>query len=412
MKKLILGMAVASLIFASCSKETTTAEINENAGIIGFDLSTGKATKAAVSNLTTLTGDTDGFGVYATKSDGGAVPAQVEFIDNVAYIYNSGESKWEWDGTPQEWPNTGASYPINFYAYHPVSETTLALATLTQQYTISTTMSAQKDLLAANKLGVTTRPASSNVTLDFKHILSQVKFQIQAGTGMTVELQSIEIVKAGNVRTFDYSDLTWDGTAPTGSVDFTYVMSGGATGGIDFEGTNPSTAANVTVTDGGTPPITQTLMLIPQSFTAWDKTAATLATASYIEVVYRMTETASPYKNVVGYTDATDHPQYTSLGSTVTGNLFVKVGYPINTTWAMGKSYTYTINLGTPAASGGNLVNNYFVDETGVATDLPVIHPDTEEDIDVPEPIVDLTQPIDFILSVGDWIDATGISLE
>jgi hypothetical protein len=257
------------------------------------------------------------------------------------------------------------------------------------------------------------------VALDFKHILSKVQFQIQAGVGMTVEVQSIKIVKAGSVREFDYSDLTWEPTAAATPQNYSYLVASDAHAAFVGPTSGTSSAAAVTGTSGS-------LMLIPQTFTAWNKAAATITTASYIEVVYRMIETTGG-KDVVGYTDATkynageteDYAWHYSASNPAyddedapTGNLFVKVGYPFNTTWEMGKSYTYTINLGTPSASGGNLTDDYFIDEEGGTTLLPVIHPDTEEDIDVPDPIVDTDQPIDFIVTVGEWTEITAIPLE
>jgi hypothetical protein len=420
MKKIILSLAVASLIFASCTKETTTSEITGNPGAIGFNPSTGKATRATVTTIngagstTSLQGDAAGFGVYGTKNNAGV---QAEYIGNVDYIYNSAETKWEWEdpANPEMWPTTDAEYPMNFYAYHPVSATTgLAVATLSYPYTIgqNTVATPQQDLLAANKLNVQTRPTSSNVNLDFKHILSQVKFKVVGGTGMTVEVQSISVRNAGSVRTFKYgtNPMAWDGTAPTTNTHYPYV-SAPAIAANEWNG-DGSTANLVTGTSGS-------LMLIPQNFStrAWDKQAAPddhvagVGGDTYIEVVYRMTETTGG-KDVVGYTDATKHPQYVTLSSSETGNLFVKVGYPLDTNWEMGKTYTYTIYLGTPNSSGGNLVFDNFINDAGGDSGLPVVHPDTEEDIDVPEPIVDTTQPIDFIVKVGDWEDAAGISLQ
>jgi hypothetical protein len=413
MKKIILSLAVASLIFASCSKETTTSEVIGNPGAIGFNPSTGKTTRATPSLIGTLTSDPAGFGVYATKSDGESTPAQEQFIANQAYIYNNGTSKWEWDGSANMWPNDAAEYPINFYAYHPKTETTLALATLSQQYEIAqnTLAAPQKDLLAAQKLNVQTRPQSSNVNLDFKHILSQVKFNVVGGTGMTVEVQSIAVKSVGSVHTFKYgtNPMAWDGTAPATNIDYSY-MSAPAIVANEWDG-DGSTANPVTGTSGS-------LMLIPQDFSAraWDKQAAPVAADTYIEVVYRMIETTGG-KDVVGYTDADNYPDaagtYSDDEANVGKHLFVKVGYPLPTVWEMGKTYTYTIYLGTPSASGGNLTNGFFIDENGTTTDLPVIHPDDETQINVPDPIVDTTQPIDFLVSVGAWDETTpGISLQ
>jgi hypothetical protein len=72
----------------------------------------------------------------------------------------------------------------------------------------------------------------------------------------------------------------------------------------------------------------------------------------------------------------------------------------------MGKSYVYTIYLGTPNATGGYLVDSNFIFDNIHNTYLPVIHPDTEEPINVGDPIVDLTQPIDVIMKETAWIES------
>lgn len=396
-----MGLATAALIFASCAKDETTSVNQNNPDAIGFDLSTGK-TRAVTSNLATLQGDANGFGVYATN---GATPA--EFIGNKAYKYNN--SAWAWADEDIMWPSTTAGYPVNFYAYHPLSETTLS-TTLTASYTIGATIAAQKDLLAANHTNVVARPSSSDVTLNFKHMLSKVDFKVVAGAAETVEVQSIAVKNAGSVRTFDYSTLAWATAAATTPASFSYMTAPAKTAN-QWDG--DGTTANVVTSDE----TNGSLMLMPQDFStiAWDPESATaeadLTSKSYIEVVYRIFETTSE-KNVVGYTDATDHPQYATLGSDVTGNLFVKVGYSLPTEWLMGKAFTYTIYLGTPNASGGNLVFPNFIEDDGSDSGLPVVSPGTGEGKDVPDPIFDTDEPIGFVVSVDDWTNANGVDLK
>jgi hypothetical protein len=402
MKKLVLSLAAATLIFASCTQEETTSVIKENPNAIGFDLSTGKTgTRAATNNLAALQGDATGIGVYATNTSEAA-----EFIANAAYKWDSSAAKWGWADTEQDWPTTEAGYPISFYAYYPKGSTTLTTA-LTYQYNITTNIANQKDLLAAKQTGIVNRPASSNVALDFKHILSKVDFKITAGAGMTVEVQSIAVHSAGSIRTFNYSLLSWNTAAPTSNQNYKYMSAPVVSGNI-FEGHSPATAANVTSTSGS-------LMLLPQDFTsrAWNKTEATIDDSSFIEVVYRMYETTNS-KDVVGFTDAKNHPDYNeATDSALAGQpLFVKVGFPLPTTWAMGKAYTYTIYLGTPSSSGGNVVDPDFVDPGGNDTDLPVVDPNDHHPIPVPDPIVDVNEPIGFTVSVTDWSDASGIGLQ
>jgi hypothetical protein len=437
MKKILFSLAAVALLATSCSKDETTA-VNDvpNPYAIGFDASTGKVLSRATAttlngagSTTSLQGDANGFGVYATKE---GTSGQEEYIDDLAYGYDSGA--WGWVGADQTWPDVTTQYPMNFYAYHPKSATTdLELSgSLLYEYDIAqnTSTTPQEDLLAANKLNVTTRPPSSNVTLNFQHILSQIIFKVVGGIGMTVEVQSIAVKAVGSVRTFNYAanPLAWAGSAPIENISYSYLSATDAIASITGDGT---TAALVTGTEGS-------LMLIPQDFSSrkWTSWSATPATApvqpvsgvggvmeggeTYVEVVYRIYETGTtPQTNVIGYALAGDHPDdpsgagdlYNYDENNPTKPLFIKVGYPLDTNWEMGKTYTYTINLGPLGSTGGRLIDDNFIAEDGARTDLPVVYPDSGEEIDVPEPIFNGTV-IDFTVSVGDWEDATGISLQ
>jgi hypothetical protein len=374
--KIMLGLLASALIFTNCSKEEERSKvISQNSNVIGFDISTGK-TRASIADINTLQSDANGFGVYATKG-----ATLTPFITNQGYAYAGGA--WQWVGTPAMWPTNVADYPVNFYAYHPKDVTSLD-ASLGYNYTIAATPDLQKDLLASNRTNVLSRPSSSAITMAFRHILSKIDFKIVTGNAVTVEVQSISIKHVGNNGTFDYSNLTWQTAPTTWQSDYSYMR--GASG---------------------------SLMLVPQDLTtrAWDKSAANIPTQSYIEVVYRVYETNGG-KDLVGYTDPTKHPDYATLGNAVTGPLFVKVGFPLPTNWQMSKAYTYSIFLGHPDASGGNLVEGNLIDEDGKNTNLPVRQPDTGAVVNVPDPVVNLSNPITIIVSVDDWGTANEIDMK
>ena len=405
MRKIVLGLAAMALIFTSCSKDETTAVNSSNPDAIGFEMSTGIA-RATSNNLVSLQGDAAGFGVYAV---GSTTPA---LIANQGYKWNTTDTKWEWDGTPNMWPAaTSGEYPISFYAYYPKAGVTLAAGALTNAYTVAATAAAQVDYLAANQLAVASRPSSSNVALAFKHILSKIDFKVAVGADMTVKVQSIAIKNVGNAGTFNFATLAWS-AAPT-----TF------TSGYDYLSTAKPAQSYTTTAGTAVTGTSGSLMLMPQNIstrTAWDPTAsgavAPVAQA-YIEVVYRVVGTSSG-DDVVGYTEAQDHPNY-STGSpylpvpAADSPLFVKVGYPLPTNWLMSSAYTYTIYLGDPDASGGNLIDDTFIDEDGDETGLPVVDP-TDPTVPkvIPDPIFDLTKPIGFTVSVDAWTIVSDIDLK
>jgi hypothetical protein len=422
MKKIILSLAAATLIFASCTKETTISEITGNPDVVGFDLSTGK-TRATVNTLKGMQNDVKGFGVFATKGSSSI------FIDNLSYVYDKNVQnpnwKWESDGDDDtnndvEWPEAAADYPINFYAYYPNNETVTPKFSLDDEvvgqktYSIDTLISKQYDLMAASKLGVVAKPLSSNVSLHFKHILSQVKFTVLASSTVTVEVQSIAIKNIGETATFNYGTLEWVSPPPALTQTYKYAGPEQLTAGSNkIVGTD--VAQSVTSADGGV------LMLMPQNLSqhGWDpadteSAELDLKSLSYIEVVYRMYESATNTNNVVGFGKAGNYPdgedgegddKYDYDDNDSDKPLFVKVAYKLDTNWEMNKSYTYEIELGTPDSSGGNLANNFFIDETGEPTDLPVVDPNSGNPIVIPEPLINLAANIGFKVQVGGWTE-------
>ncbi len=391
--KMTLGLIAMTLIFSSCFKDEVSTVNERGFNGINFDISTGK-TRAIVADLVTLQDAEDGFGVYATN---GATFS--EFIANKAYKYNKSAGMWQWVDEDIFWPSVTTDYPINFYAYYPLSETSLN-QTLSADYTIAAQPADQNDLLVAKHAAVQTRPSSGNVTLAFKHILSKVDFKVVTGSALIVEVQSISVKQVGNNGTFSFANFVWSAVPTTWNSGYDY-MTAPVTSANVFAGVTTATA----VTGSG-----GSLMLMPQDLSgrAWDKTEAGLAGQSYIEVVYRISETVSA-DDVVGYTDALAHPA--NGNGAVTGPLFVKVGYTLPTNWLMGKAYTYTIHLGTLDSYGGNLIAGNFVDKNGADSGLPVVTPDTQEPIVVPEPIFP-DKPIGFVVSVDPWGDVVAEPLK
>jgi hypothetical protein len=411
MKKVTMGLAALALIFASCAKDETTSVNESNPETIGFSASTGK-TRATSNDLTALKASATGFGVYATN---GSTPA--EFINNENYNWdatlNNNAGDWKWSGDAQMWPTTDAGYPVNFYAYYPdnAAVTDLSVADMTKSITLVETPDTQIDYLSAKTENVVARPNSSKVNLDFKHMLSKLDFKVVTGAEVTVLVQSISVKNVFGTRTFDYKTQAWL-AEPVASDNQSYSYTAVANVAANtFVGA--TTATPVTTTTGS-------IMAMPQSLAAraWNQAGGSAPTTSesYIEVVYRVIETTST-ENTVGYKDATEHPNYETLKNAADPEeeLFVKVGYPLPTVWEMGYAYTYTIYLGTAAATGGYLIDDTFIDEDGEDTNLPVVIPGTvpPAEIEVPDPINDTDLPIGFVVGVTGWDETTpGINLE
>ena len=378
----VTGLTVMTLMFASCSKDEVSSINYPDGNTIGFELSTGK-TRADVVNLDALRKSAEGFGVFATHGASSAT-----LIDNHAYKHDG--KVWKWAELDMLWPTKETGFPINFYAYFPKSGTVLGRS-MSTEYTIEEEPENQVDYLAANQLGVAVKPISGDVLLTFRHKLSKIDFKVVTGNKVTVEVQSVAVRNVGNKATFSYTNLAWAVPPYVWNSGFSYNK---APVVADNVFANQTDAKDVKGSSGS-------LMLVPQNLSGrgWNKTIHGLSNLSYIEVVYRVYETEGG-KDIVGFTDATDHPDYD--GSSVTGPLFVKVGYPLPTNWEIGKAYTYTIHIGD-GSSGGNLIEGNFIDEKGDETDLPVVYPETGEPIDPPDPIFPENDVIGFVVSVENW---------
>ena len=390
--KMILGLATIALIFASCSKDEVSNVNSNNPNALGFEVSTGK-TRASVVDLDILKANTTGFGVFATSSG----PAGPVFINNAAYKWAS--TSWAWASTSYTWPAT-EEYPMDFYAYFPKSSAALTPA-LTAEYTVLPTPGAQTDFLAARYQNVVVRPASGNVTLAFKHILSKIDFKVKAGANVTVEVQSIAVKHVAKTNTFDFANLSWLSSLSAFNSD-NYYMTHENVPFNQFEGLTGDIIAPVVGASGS-------LMLMPQDLDGnkWNITEATISTQSYIEVVYRVFVTIGG-EDVVGYTNASDHPGYegsVAQAENYDGALYVKVGFPLGTNWEMGKAYTYIITLGDIDFSGGYLVDEHYINDVGEPVDLKVIDPE------VPGPINE-DKVIGFVVSVEDWDETPGIGIQ
>jgi hypothetical protein len=407
MKKSIFGLAALALLAVGCAENRTVDEntiVDPNA--IGFELGTGKVTRATSMTTTLLQNDTNGFGVFAFTGSGSEEDPFVDYITNGVYVYNQVSAEWQWKGNDEVWPTE--DYPIHFAAYYPESATTLTLDDNSPSYTIAGVAN-QVDYLAAQKLNVNTRPANSKVTLNFQHILSRIDFTVTPGAGVNVPVQSIAVKQVANTAEYNYADMDWESLVETYTNDYQYMAT-----------KKPARLPDAVAGDNGS------MMLMPQNLTevAWprvDDGPAPDDGESYIEAIYRVYESDSDGGDVIGYSIANNHPYYDAeRDAHLNGEpLFVKVGYPLATPWEDGKAYTYVLHLGNPNYIGGYLIDENFYDEDGIRTDLPVNYPGAPEpepgdpdypdpDPDVPDPVYpDPTDPenwvIGFDVIVTDW---------
>ena len=473
MKRFVFGLATCAIALASCSTNDVLEQGSgsNNPNVINFSATT---TRASVNNLGSLKDQTKGgFPVYAvtTKDDKGEA-AVAWAIENKTYKFEG--NTWKWfaaDGSAldkgPQWPAL-AMFPMNFYAYYPAArdgnsdaeyapaptktDDVVNVNTLEATITIGSTAAKQEDYLAANSTGIT-RPMAT-VPLAFKHITTKINFGVIAAAGTKSYVQQMNINNVKNTGKYNYV-ATGDGdpvvkhwtstafTAPKPAYNYYGTITPEAAGGSakatkEFSCATNGTEGAASFFDASSEPIAAAahLMLLPQKYTqVWtpekysgsqtatsgnqtnssDNTPAGLTITplkAYIGSVYRMTDgVENNEKDLVGFTNASNHPNFKDLSAekqaVLNGKpLFVKVGFPLATgdnpvfSWTMGKAYTYNIALGQLDSSGGYILDDRYYDEKGNPTDLTIDGKDPGDPV--------LKGEIHFHVTVGEWTDGQG----
>lgn len=407
---LFAAFAMAA-IFVSCSDkmDESTASTLYNEDEIGFLSSTSRATVVTIDEL--MDANT-GFNVYATN---GSDDAMAEFIDGASYVY--GDS-WGWNGTSYSWPSEADEYPINFYALYLPDYTGVNFEVGSGSATLAPTVAiaaadSQFDMLRATSTA-DNEPVGGKITLDFAHILSRVNFNVEVGDESTVYVIKSDLRGFEDTNVYDAVSHSW-GENGSGSADYSYITISNPTNIIEVSGGSSISDADITNLD---------LMLMPHTFTVWDLADASskdtdgspLLSGGRVELFYRMTE--SNGTDYVGYGDATLHPNYTAAtGLDADDSLFIKIAMPLAAegddtgTWAMGKNYSYLLTLSTTASSNGYYADTVYYDQDGNRTDLPVIPVGGDDDEEVEVGDLVTTGEICFEITVADWGDPVGTSL-
>ncbi len=418
MKKIFLMVATIGLVMASCTQNETDGFNSQNPDVVKFGAAT---SRASIANLSTLENDADGFSVYAIAN--GATDWYSGIDGSTNYRYSSGS--WGWPGTPPKWPTTSSSYPMTFYAVYPPRGTYIAMVVSSDPAIpeikagvgIQKDVSAQKDILVA-KATAGAKPTGGILPLTFQHILSKVDLGIIAGYSTKVNVQKIGIMNVKDSGEYNF-ESGWSNLSGKSSYEYfkDYATNFTTAGSSEAEDTAvPFYAGNHSYHQ----------MLMPQTTSAWDKTAAGLSTGAYIEVFYRIKNGDGDY---IGYREATkyaeDHPGYIDgtykwgdpMYSGITGGslpygnrpFYVRVGFPLEVNWVPGKGYTYNICLGTADSTNGYYVDDSYYDEDGFYTGVPIIGADGNP-VEKGDPVMDGT--INFLVKVTEWDDQAATAVQ
>lgn len=312
MKKTVLA-AVAALAIAGCSQ-------NETDGIDNGKQDAQNEIKFGYTPVTRATPiTTDSFELFIINAYE-APDGTTDFVPSDRAIISNGKFLKEPDWIADK--NAKYYWPLSGYAHFFGHNSTLIDAAVYNattypsiSYTVADAVVNQEDFLVAKSLH-TQKVAS--LTLDFKHVLTQVAFKLKGDDAdLTYTVSKITIKNVCNKNTYDYSTELW-GATPEGSA--TYDLTPASS--VEVTGTTETAFESA---DGAT-------ILMPQNVAGKE-----------IEIVYTAKYTA--------------------------GNAGVSVNSPatvkLSGTWAQGKKTTYTLELSAAKISVTGTATTDWTSETG-----------------------------------------------
>ena len=344
MKKILLMMAVAALVLASCSSDETVA-VNQGDAISFRPLVNGVTRTANGAGVKSAweTGDI----LYVTAQRGTAKFFQDQFkLD--ATGFNSTNKYY--------WPSDITTTPITFAAFWGADYKTWAAdgdgLQLASAYTVPDAVASQKDLLFALKT-VAAKPADGGVTLNFRHMLSQVVVKVANDQdNLKVTVSGVRIGFLNKTGEFAYN------TTNSGSETEDYVANNTNSGSetliarTDWTTTDNTSrnasylfeqnlSANSTVLNG-----LATSATALTDFSPWIMMPQELSAATGYETPQNNGPINDSQKDLNGAYIALE---LAIVDKTSSAPILSKQWcyWPIGTTWNPGYRYTYTVNVGS-----------------------------------------------------------------
>ena len=415
MKKLFLLAWPIALAAVSCSNEEVVS-VNNDANEIKFTAVAENGTRA--QNLFCNVNKPTNFHVWAAVDD-------AQYFANASFSDKDGDGKYTIDGDTRYWPD--ASKTVHFYAV--TEETAVKNGSTAAVYnawtkgfnwkpagsseitwtTISDNATAQTDLLYAYAQHKRPSTSGTPVAINFRHALSQIVFKaVNSNTTIQVDIDQVDVVnvKDGGKFTMPTAVTTpnIENHATTGSYpeqtsvgkwsDWTNSEDHGAytttnfglknvipnNNVVDLTEEGFSAATGIEGQEGYVPAkhtnINYSLLLVPQTTTAWNRESAkdpdaTGQAGSYFMVYCRI-------RNIASGSEASDSDIYLWGSETESKPVYI----PFTANWEPGKKYIYTFKF------GGNTTGGY--DDKGDPVLFPISFEITVDDFVkvTPDPVV------------------------
>lgn len=375
----VLFFALAALAMTSCSQDETIQMNSGNA--IGFRASVGKSTRANVTNLANMNT------FYVTAIGNGA-----NYFTRMEVTSSDNGQSWQTAQT-HYWP----SYPLEFFASNMrtnmnVTPMEQSIADF-QPHIISAPVDeqgyeAQHDLVVAYNTGNKTQNEGQGVSLNFKHILSQIEIHAKnSDPTKKVEVLGVRLCRLSTTGTFTLDPkaettpemtISRDMWNITGTLKQNYLLRSAM---MATPKTLSSEAQNIM-------PNSDNFMIIPQQTDAW--TGGTTADGTYISVLCRIYSVHDGVETLL-YPEPTDADHKDGL--------YAFSAVPVAMDLQPGYKYTYTLEFFGTNGGGGEMDP-----DPSTQPDYPDIDKDPKPDKDGGDEI--FGAPIKFVVTVDEWKDA------
>lgn len=334
MKNYLLFGALALSVLGSCSNDDVV-DINKGSGIsfrASLDRPITSRAAGVIDNETSLL-NLGEFNVTAIGNN-------ANYFTDLQMTSTDNGNTW----TPANiyyWP----SYSLNFYAYAPrVIDGTVNITNAKQEITSfapAQDLADQKDLLIATNIGNKADNEDLGVSLNFKHILSQIAVKAKCSNDkVKIEVLGVKLVNMATKADFTFPTTPSTLDLVLGQNQWTNLQDKNNHGkAYMVKGNSPVTLTNQvqSIMFGS-----KNFMLIPQKLTAWDHKQPNTANA-YLAVLCRVTSIAGSPTLL--------YPEPTAGDNKNGKYAFAAVG--IDTNWEPGKRYTYTLTFCGPNGGAG-----------------------------------------------------------
>lgn len=322
-KKIFIGIAaMAALTLVSCSSDdlnslSSTPSKNEAISFDGYwgrsAVSVNGSRGSVIDKAEDLQKISEGFGVFGnyTSTDLTTTTYGENLFKNQQVTYDATAKKPAWTYKPVKyWSPAGH---IDFLAYAPFDSNQKLKESSKLDFTVNSTITAQKDLLWANAANKTN--TDKPVTFIFNHALSRLGYTVKtsaAAEGTTITLNQITLAGSNDGAKGAFYSAGIIDLSKTSSTDLWTNLNSGTKLKFDWVSSNKELSSNETKNDE-----TEYLFVIPQDFS--QKT--TSADALYVVVEY-----------TISYSDQT--------------TMKTKVYKQLEKNFEQGKAYTLNLTIG------------------------------------------------------------------